>query len=107
MSTLNRIQKGFTLYRRGNVDLIFQDENEIQFNVKSGKTEYLVSINEDGIKCNVCEDWHYRWKHAAKVGGSFLCSHCYAALFKLSQLREIGTQGTLGSIVEEALQVGK
>lgn len=103
MSTLNRIQKGFTLYRRGNVDLIFQDENEIQFNVKSGKTEYLVSINEDGIKCNVCEDWHYRWKHAAKVGGSFLCSHCYAALFKLSYLRGVGQQATLELVKMEGI----
>lgn len=103
MSTLNRIQKGFTLYQKGNVDLIFQDEDEIQFNVKSGETEYLVCINEDGIKCNVCEDWHYRWKHAAKVGGSFLCSHCYAALFKLSQVRGIGTQGTLELVKMEGI----
>lgn len=103
MSTLNRIQKGFTLYQKGNVDLIFQDENEIQFNVKSGKTEYLVSINEDGIKCNVCEDWHYRWKHAAKVGGSFLCSHCYAALFKLGYLRGVGTQATVELVKMEGI----
>ena len=103
MSTLSRIQKGFSLYQKGNVDLIFQDDDEIQFNVKSGKTEYLVSINEDGIKCNVCEDWHYRWKHAAKVGGSFLCSHCYAALFKLSQVRGVGTQATLELVKIEGI----
>ena len=103
MSTLSRIQKGFTLYQKGNVDLIFQDENEIQFNVKSDKTEYLVSINEDGIKCNVCEDWHYRWKHATKVGGSFLCSHCYAALFKLGYLRGVGTQATLELVKIEGI----
>lgn len=71
------------------VELIFEDVNEFQFNVKSNEKEYLVSINEDGIKCNVCEDWQYRWKRAAEVGGSFMCSHCYAAMFKLADMLKV------------------
>lgn len=95
MSVLSRVTKGHKLFLKGNVDLVFQDEAMIQFHVKSGKKEYLVSINSNGIRCNECEDWTYRWKPSVNSGGSFLCSHCYAAIFKLAELRGIGQQATL------------
>lgn len=98
MNPLGRIIKGFKLYQQGNVKLTFQDEGELQFTVKSGKKEYLVSINDNGVMCNRCEDWDYRWKRCMEVGGSFLCSHCYAALFKLAEIRGVGRQGVLNVI---------
>lgn len=95
MSVLGRIQKGHNLFTKGNVELVFEDETMLQFKVKSNKKEYLVSINEHGFRCNECEDWTYRWKRCTEEGGSFLCAHCYAAMFKLAELRGVGQQATL------------
>ena len=95
MSVLGRIQKGHKLFLQGNVDLVFEDETMIQFHVKSGKKEYMVSINTNGFRCNECEDWTYRWRPSTNNGGSFLCSHCYAAMFKLAELQGVSSPATL------------
>lgn len=92
MSVQGRIQKGHKLFTSGNVGLVFEDESMLQFRVKSNKKEYLVSINNNGLRCNECEDWTYRWKPSTNMGGSFLCSHCYAAMFKLAELQEANNQ---------------
>lgn len=92
MSVQGCIQKGHKLFTEGNVDLVFEDESMLQFHVKSNKKEYLISINNNGLRCNECKDWTYRWKPSVNNGGSFLCSHCYAAIFKLAELQEANNQ---------------
>jgi formylmethanofuran dehydrogenase subunit E len=85
-----RIEKGFELYQKGNVTLIFVDNEEIQFEVKSKKTVYIISILESVVRCNQCEDYEFRFQRESNAkNGSFLCSHCFAAMFKLSEIRGV------------------
>jgi formylmethanofuran dehydrogenase subunit E len=92
-----RIEKGFELYQKGNVTLIFSDNEEIQFEVKSKKVSYLVSILGSVVRCNQCEDYEFRFQRESNAkNGSFLCSHCFAALFKLAEIRGVKqSQATL------------
>jgi hypothetical protein len=92
---MKRISKGFLLFQKGNVELIFEDEGMLQFNVKSGKIDYLVSITNGVLRCDLCQDFEFRFKKEAENGGALLCKHAFAALFKLGEIKGIGTQSTL------------
>ena len=84
---MGRIEAGYSLYKQGNVTLVLEYHDEIQFEVKSGDIIYLVSIYADIIRCN-CIDFDKRYKSVSNAeNGSFLCKHCFAALFKLSELK--------------------
>jgi hypothetical protein len=92
---MSRIEKGFNLFQKGNVSLVFADEEMIQFEVKSKKTVYLVAIIDGILKCH-CEDYQFRFQRESNAkNGSFLCAHCYAALFELGKVKGIGSQSTL------------
>jgi hypothetical protein len=87
---MGRLEKGFALYQKGMCNLVFEDEDEIQIEVKSKKITYLVSILNGVVRCNLCEDYEYRFQREGNSkNGSFLCSHCFAALFKLAELRGV------------------
>jgi len=87
---MNRLDSGFKLYQNGNCSLVFVDENEIQIQVQSGSKDYLVSIVDGVARCNLCEDYEYRFhKHGNAKNGSFLCKHCFAALFYIAEHRGV------------------
>jgi hypothetical protein len=92
---MSRIEKGFNLFQKGNVSLLFADEEMIQFEVRSKKKIYLVASIDGILRCD-CEDYQFRFQRESNAkNGSFLCSHCFAALFKLGEIRGIGSQSTL------------
>jgi hypothetical protein len=92
---MSRVEKGFNLFQKGNVSLIFADEEMLQFEVKSKKKVYLVASIDGILKCD-CEDYQFRFQRESNAkNGSFLCSHCFAALFELGRVRGIGSQSTL------------
>lgn len=95
MPNMNRITKGFLIFQKGNVELIYEDEGMLQFNVKSGKIDYLVSITEGSCRCDLCQDFEFRFKQEAENGGALLCKHIWAAIFELGKIRGIGSQSTL------------
>lgn len=87
---MNRLDSGFRLYLRGKCSLVFEDDDEIQVQVQSGSTDYLVSIVDGVARCNLCEDYEYRFqKNGNAKNGSFLCKHCFAALFYIAELRGV------------------
>ena len=92
---MNRIDKGFNLFQKGNVELVFSDDEELQFNVKSKKNVYLVSFINGVARC-ICEDFEFRFQREGNSkNGSFLCSHIFAAMFKLSELKGVNQQKNL------------
>ena len=92
---MSRVEKGFNLFQKGNVSLIFADEEMLQFEVRSKKKVYLVASIDGILKCD-CEDYQFRFQRESNAkNGSFLCSHCFAALFKLGEIKGIGSQSTL------------
>lgn len=97
---MSRIDKGFALYQKGNVSISSADDEEIQFEVLSNGTPYIVvmDLKMGSIKCVECEDWSYRYGDAVNVMASFLCKHCYAAMFKLGDIKGVGKQSKLMEI---------
>ena len=81
---MDRTIRGWDLYRQGNVSLAFYDEEFFFFDVKSGKTVYMVEFerSEGAWRC-ICTDYHGRH---LKAPGSFLCKHIQASMFKLTEL---------------------
>ena len=97
---MSRVDNGFKLYQKGNVELINDVPEELQFSIKSKGNEYLVVINDDKMRCIECEDWSYRFGEAAALMSSFLCKHCYAALFKLAEVKGVGKQSKLYTVAK-------
>ena len=93
---MDRVEKGYTLYQKGNVTLKLAEDGEYQFEVKNKKTTYLVSIINGVVRCNECEDYGYRFQRESNaMNGSFLCKHCFAAIFKLGEIKGVKEQTSL------------
>lgn len=95
-----RMSKGWKLYQKGCVELVHEDEELIQFEVRSGKRTYLVEFDlvEGVARCTPCQDYEYRHQYANNelgLNGSFICKHIWSALFKLSELRGVNQQTSL------------
>ena len=91
---MSRIVEGFKLYQKGNVFTLLYSEDDLQFRVISSKNKYLVSIVDNCIRCE-CDDWNYRYSQSKEEMSSFLCKHCYAALFKLAEVKGVNQQKQL------------
>ena len=89
----DRSVNGFKLYQAGNVSITHEDEEYIFFDVKSKKETYMVEFEklEGAWRC-ICTD--YNMRHL-KAPGSFLCKHILAALFKLAEIKGVGSQTKL------------
>lgn len=106
----NRMVEGWKLYQKGNVELIHEDEELLQFQVKSKKQIYLcdMDLKEGTVRCNPCQDYEYRHQYANStmgLDGSFICKHLWSCFFKLGEIRGIGKQVNLIDILEPALTV--
>lgn len=102
---MKRLDAGYRLYYRGKCSLIFEDDEEIQVQVTSGSTDYLVSIVDGVARCNTCEDYEFRFQREGNSkNGSFLCKHCYAALFYIAEIRGVkGSQATFKVETKQAM----
>lgn len=97
---MNRMVKGFHLYQHGSVELVHEDEELLQFMVRSGKRKYTVEFDlvEGVVRCLPCQDYEYRHQYANDemgLNGSFICKHIWAGVFKLSELRGVNQQTSL------------
>jgi hypothetical protein len=93
---VNRMTEGFKLYQKGCVSVIDSSDEEIQFEVISNGTPYMVVMRADGsVRCMECEDWSYRFGGVVSEMASFLCKHCYASLFKLASIKGVNQQTEL------------
>jgi hypothetical protein len=89
----DRMVEGFKLFQKGNVEIIFEDDEIIQLEVKSKKKQYLVEYDkEEGVIRCLCPDYHGRHQ---KANGSFLCKHNWSCVFKLAQVRGVHSQEVL------------
>ncbi len=98
----DRVVNGHKLYLKGNVAVDHEDEEYIFFDVKSGKETYQVEYEkpEGAWRC-ICTDYNTRHQ---KAPGSFLCKHILAALFKLAEVRGVGSQVALDVQVKGAVK---
>ena len=92
---VDRIVEGFKLYQKGCVTIIDESDEELQFEVISNGTTYLVVMRAGSIKCIECADWTYRFGETVAEMGSFLCKHCNAAMFKLAEIKGVNQQKQL------------
>lgn len=102
----NRLIEGYKLYKRGNVDLLFEDEELIQFEVLSSKEYYTIDLDlPAGVARCLCPDYMYRHQGAdTGLDGSFICKHLWASFFKLAEHRGVGSQNTLDNVLKSHIK---
>ena len=72
---MSRLTAGYRLYQKGNCSLIFEDDDEYRDSSSEWITDYLVSFVDGVARCNLCEDYEFRFqrlKETVRMEASFL-----------------------------------